>query len=113
MKRFGTVDKETTTKPGRIPHDPVAAAIRADEEERGSRQRSQGRLAKFLRLLRFDLCHVICSFKIGCRLLSTPRTLLGPGTVPITCPLRHIESRWGRGPRNKRDIKGSPLPCLK
>jgi hypothetical protein len=34
MERFGTVDKETTTKPGLIPRDPVAAAIRADEEER-------------------------------------------------------------------------------
>src|SRR6202035_1943132 len=32
--------------------------------------------------------------------------LLGPGTVPIMCPLRHIKSRWERAPRNKREIKG-------
>jgi hypothetical protein len=31
--------------------------------------------------------------------------LLGPGTAPIMCQLRHIKSRWERAPRNKREIK--------
>jgi len=32
--------------------------------------------------------------------------LLGSGTVPITCPLRHINSRRKRPACNKREIKG-------
>jgi len=32
-ERFGTVDKETATSAGLIPHGPVAAVIHADEEE--------------------------------------------------------------------------------
>ena len=39
--------------------------------------------------------------------------LLGLGTVPITYPLRHINSRWERPPRNKREIKGQIETRLK
>jgi hypothetical protein len=39
--------------------------------------------------------------------------LLGLGTAPITYPLRHINSRWERPPRNKREIKGQIETRLK
>ena len=49
-------------------------------------------------IFRFDLCHVVCPFKIGCRLLSTPRTLAWARYRADNVPVTAYKIEMGESP---------------